>query len=94
MLKYAFIVERDKIIHNTLTLVDRNLRLMGDKTISNKEEPRLESFDPPFVAGIYLPPQGVVNSYNLLMGIPVLTIRHFHMEMVSRLDNFNFNFNL
>ena len=38
---------------------------MGDKTIPDSAEPRLESFDPPFVAGIDLPHQGVVDSYNL-----------------------------
>ena len=44
--------------------VDRYLRLMGDKTIPDEAEPRLESFYPPFVAGIDLPHQGVVDSYN------------------------------
>ena len=52
-------------IHNTLIVVDRYLRLMGDKTIPDSAEPRLESFYPPFVAGIDLPHQGVVDSYNL-----------------------------
>ena len=52
-------------IHNTLIAVDRYLRLMGDKTIPDSAEPRLESFYPPFVAGIDLPHQGVVDSYNL-----------------------------
>ena len=51
-------------IHNTLIVVDRYLRLMGDKTIPDSAEPRLESFYPPFVAGIDLPHQGVVDSYN------------------------------
>ena len=37
---------------------------MGDKTIPDSAEPRLESFYPPFVAGIDLPHQGVVDSYN------------------------------
>ena len=46
-------------------LVDRYLRLMGDKTIPDSAEPRLESFYPSFVAGIDLPHQGVVDSYNL-----------------------------
>ena len=40
----------------------RSLRLMGDKTIPNSE-PRLESFNLPYVAGIDLPRQGVVDSY-------------------------------
>ena len=38
---------------------------MGDKTIPDSAEPRLESFYPPFVAGIDLPHPGVVDSYNL-----------------------------
>ena len=38
---------------------------MGDKTTPDSAEPRLESFYPPFVAGIDLPHQGVVYSYNL-----------------------------
>ena len=41
---------------------------MGDKTIPDSAEPRLESFYPPFVAGIDLPHQGVVDSYNLYNG--------------------------
>ena len=53
-------------IHNTLIVVDRYLRLMGDKTILDSAEPRLETFYPPFVTGIDLPHQGVVDSYNLL----------------------------
>ena len=67
-LKYTFICvywwTRQRI-HNTLVVVDRYLRLMGDKTIPD-EEPRLESFYPPFVAGIDLPHQGVVDSYSLI----------------------------
>ena len=51
--------------HNTLIVVDRYLRLVGDKTIPDSAEPRLESFYPSFVAGIDLPHQGVVDSYNL-----------------------------
>ena len=66
-LKYIFICvywwTRQRI-HNTLIAVDRYLRLMGDKTIPHSAEPRLESFYPPFVAGIDLPHQGVVDSYN------------------------------
>ena len=54
-----------QIIHNTLIVVDRYPRLMGDKTIPDSEEPRLESFYPPVVAGIDLPHQGVMDSYNL-----------------------------
>ena len=33
-------------IHNTLIVVDRYLRLMGDRTIPDSAEPRLESFYP------------------------------------------------
>ena len=32
--------------------------------IPDSAEPRLESFNPPFVAGIDLPHQGVVDSYS------------------------------
>ena len=49
-----------------MIVVDRYLRLMGDKTIPDSAEPRLESFYPPFVAGIDLPHQGVVDSYSLV----------------------------
>ena len=52
-------------IHNTLIVVGRYLRLMGDETIPDAAEPRLESFNPPLVTGIDLPHQGVVDSYNL-----------------------------
>ena len=45
-------------IHNTLIVVDRYLRIMGGKTIPDPAEPRLESFYPPFVAGIDLPHLG------------------------------------
>ena len=68
-LKYIFICvywwTRQRI-HNTLIVVDRYLRLMGDKTIPDSAEPRLESFYPPFVAGVDLPHQGVVDSYSLV----------------------------
>ena len=67
-LKYTFICvywwTRQRI-HHTLIVVDRYLRLMGDKTIPDSAEPRLESFYPPFVAGIDLPHQGMVDSYSL-----------------------------
>ena len=52
-------------IHNTLIVVDRYLRLMGDKTIPDEAPPSLESFYPPWVAVIDLPHQGVVDSHNL-----------------------------
>ena len=42
---------------------------MGDKTIPDSAEPRLESFYPPFVAGIGLPHQGVVDFYNPSLGM-------------------------
>ena len=51
-LKYTFICVYSwtrQRIHNTLIVVDRYLRLMG--------EPRLELFYPPFVAGTDLPHQ-------------------------------------
>ena len=38
---------------------------MEDKTIPDPTMPRLASFYTPFVAGIDLPHQGVVDSYNL-----------------------------
>ena len=67
-LKYTFICvywwTRQRI-HNTLIVVDRYLWLMGDKMIPDSAGPRLESFYPPFVAGIDLPHQGVVDSHNL-----------------------------
>ena len=67
-LKYTFICvywwTRQRI-HNTLIVVDLYQRPMGDKTIPDSAEPRLESFYPTFVAGIDLPHQGVVDSYNL-----------------------------
>ena len=45
-----------------LDMVDWYLRQMEDKTIPDSAEPRLESFYPPWVAGIDLPHQGVVDS--------------------------------
>ena len=56
-------------IHNTLIVVDRYLWLMGDEIIPDSAKPRLESFYPPFVAGIDLPHQGIVDFYNLHNGI-------------------------
>ena len=77
ILKYTFICvywwTRQRI-YNTLIAVDRYLRLMGDKTIPDSAEPRLESFDPPFVAGIDLPHQGVVDSYSLYPASVVVQI--------------------
>ena len=62
MLKYAFYQWTRQRIHNTLIVVDRYLRLMGDKTIPDSSEPRLESFYTPFVACIDLQHQDVVDS--------------------------------
>ena len=66
-LKYTFICvywwTRQRIL-NTLIAADRYLQLIGDKTIADSTEPRLESFHPPLVAVIDLPHQGVVDSYN------------------------------
>ena len=56
-------------IHNILIVVDRYLLLMGDKTIPDSAEPRLESFYPPFVAGIDLPHQGLMDSHNPSLGM-------------------------
>ena len=82
-LKYTFICvywwTRQRI-HNTLIVVDRYLRLMGDKTIPDSAEPRLESFYPPFVAGIDLPHQGVVDSHNLYNGNSYTWIDGLHIE--------------
>ena len=47
-------------------VVNRYLRPMGDKTIPDSAGPRLESFDPPFVAGIDLPHQSVVDSHSII----------------------------
>ena len=63
MLKYAFYRWTRQRIHNTLIVVDRYLRLMRDNTIPDPEEPRLESFYLPFVTGIDLPQQCVLD-YN------------------------------
>ena len=67
VLKYTFICvywwTRQRI-HNTLIVVDRYLRLMGDKTIPDSSGIVL----PPFVAGINLPHQGAVDSYSPGLG--------------------------
>ena len=63
---YLCLLVNETKIHNTLIVVDRYLRLMGDKTIPDSAEPRLESFYPSFVSGIDLPHQGVVDSYSLV----------------------------
>ena len=89
-LKYTFICvywwTRQRI-HNTLIVVDRYLRLMGDKTIPDSAEPRLESFYPPFVAGIDLPHQGVVDSYNLHNGISY-TVKMVSLYWIGLLISF------
>ena len=77
-LKYTFICvywwTRQRI-HKTpwLCMIDRYLRRMGDKTIPDSAEPHLKSFYPPFVAGIDLPHQDVVDSYSLF------TTGHFRL---------------
>ena len=48
-------------IHYMLMVVDRYLRLMGDKTIQNSTEPRVESYFPPYVPGIDVLHQGVID---------------------------------
>ena len=76
-LKYTFICvywwTRQRI-HDTSIVRYRYLRLMGDRTIPDSAEPRLKSFYPPFVAGIDLPHQGVVDSYNLHL-VPHIGVR-------------------
>ena len=62
-------------INNTLIAVDRYLRLMGDKTIPDSAEPRLESFYPPFVAGIDLPQIQIQDSDSIYF-IHKVTIWH------------------
>ena len=85
-LKYTFICvycwTRQRI-HNTLIVVDRYLRLMGDKTIPDSAEPRLESFYPPFVAGIDLPHQGVVDSYSPWFPWGRISVPTQHWKMIE-----------
>ena len=80
-LKYTFICvywwTRQRI-HNTLIVVNRYPWLMGNKTIPDSAEPRLESFYPPFVAGFDLPHQVVVASYITI----VWNFQHINMETV------------
>ena len=87
-LKYTFICvywwTRQRI-HNTLIVVDRYLRLLGDKTIPDSAEPRLESFYPPFVAGIDLPHQGVVDSYSLVTDARLLHIDPLDLPIISNI---------
>ena len=98
-LKYAFICVHwwtRQIIHNTLIVVDRYLRLMGDKTIPDSAEPRLESFYPPFVAGIDKPHQGVVDSHNLCKGnsytgYHMMVPRMKRCENISKCQQFSFS---
>ena len=60
---------------------------MGDKTIPDSAKPRLESFYPPFVAGIDLPHQGVVDYYNPSIGMRQLfgdvTIGHVTSQLTD-----------
>ena len=85
-----FIGERDKESTTPWLWLDRNLRLMGDKTIPDSAEPRLESFYPPFVEGIDLPHQGVVDSYNLRNHVYVntaMTCTHPRLCLLNILFN-------
>ena len=61
-----------KRINSTLIVVDRYLRLMGDKTIPDEVPSSVESFYLPFIADIDLPHQGVVDSYNRQQRCPSL----------------------
>ena len=81
-------------IHNTLIVVDGYLRHMGDKTIPDSAEPRLESFYPPFVAGIDLPHQGVVDSYNLHNGISYTGKRTYLYWIGALLPNEKYEYEL
>ena len=89
-LKYTFICvywwTRQRI-QNTLIAVDWYLWLMGDKTIPDSAEPLLESFYPPFVAGIDLPHQGVVDSYNLRLHAKVKANDRRHCLCLRSCDN-------
>ena len=73
MLLYALYRWTRQIIHNTLIVVDRYLRRMG--------EPRLESSYPPFVADIDPPHQGAMDSYSVHIHI-------FRTYFVTRLKCF------
>ena len=52
LIRFIISMMNEKNIHDTLIVVDRYLRLMGDKTIPDSAKPRLESCYPPLVAGI------------------------------------------
>ena len=62
--RICFLSTNETWIHNTLIVVDRYSRFMGDTTIPASAEPRQKSFYPPLVAGIDLPHQREVDSYN------------------------------
>ena len=51
-------------IHKTLIVINRYLRLMGDKTTQGLADRRLNYFYPPLVAGIDLPHHDVVDCNN------------------------------
>ena len=57
VLKYAFYRWTRQSIHNTLIIVNRYLRLMGDKTILDEASSGI------VLSPIHLPHQGVVDSY-------------------------------
>ena len=73
-----------------IIVVDRYLRFIAYETIPDSAEPRLESFYPPFVAGIELPHQGVVDSYSLLQltvwdssGLSEIDLSHIRIEYTN-----------
>ena len=96
-LRYTFICvyrwTRQRI-HNTLIAVDRYLRRMGDKTIPDSAELRLESFYPPFVAGIDLPHQGLVDSYSLSLCLFLCLSVSLSVSNITdkRMNEFSWNF--
>ena len=71
---------------------------MGDKTIPDSAEPHLESFYPPFIAGIDLPHQGVVDSYSLSQLEKYISVKmmqqcfklKFHLSRPSYIICYNF----
>ena len=87
ILKYTLYRSTRQKVHDTLIVVDRYLRLMGDKTIPDSAEPRLGSLNLPFVTGIDLPHQGLVDSYNLILALCFCSppIQRMHKLVISSL---------
>ena len=96
-LKYTFICvcwwTRQRI-HNTLIVADRYLRLMGEKTIPDSAEPRLESL---------YPHSSQVSIYHIKVwwiliifkiGIPILVRWHIHNETAPRVTFTNMGLTL